>query len=313
MNPIIPHLWFDIQAKEAVELYTSLIPNSKIKKVTTIHEVPSPTGDCDVVSFELNGQPFMAINAGPYFKPNPSISFFINFDPSKDSNAEENLKKTWEKFAQGGKVLMELNKYPFSQLYGWVEDKYGVSWQLILTDPKGNPRPMIVPSMLFVQDMAGRAEEAIKFYTSVFSREAGSGSAGRGSQTGLLARYPAGMEPDKEGTIMFGDFKINDTWIAAMDSAHDHKFKFNEGISLIIPCDTQEEMDYFTEKLSVVPEAEQCGWVKDKFGVSWQIVAKFIDEVFESGDEEKIARLNKVLQPMKRINLEELKRAAEGK
>lgn len=298
-NKIVPHIWFNTEARDAVKFYTSNIPNSKITSDTTIHEVPSPSGDADVISFELAGQPFMAINAGPEFKANPSISFFLNFDPSKDSSAEENLRKTWEAFAEGGKVLMELNTYPFSKLYGWVEDKFGVSWQLILTNPEGEPRPFIVPSLLFVKEVAGRAEEAIKYYTSVF----------KDSKVGTMARYPAGM-PD-EGKLMYADFNINQTWIAAMDSSADHKFQFSEGISFVVPCDTQEEMDYFTEKLSAVKEAEQCGWVKDQFGVSWQIWAKFIGEVFESGDQEKINRVNKAIMPMKRLNLEELKKAAQ--
>lgn len=301
MNQIIPHLWFDTEAKEAVDFYVSIFPNSKITSSTTIHNVPSPSGDCDVVAFKIADQPFMAISAGPIFKPNPSISFFVNFDPNKDPNAKENLKRTYEKLVASGQVLMELNKYPFSELYGWIQDKYGFSWQLILTNPTAEPRPTIVPSLLFTQNMAGKAEEAIKLYTSIFSD----------SKTGTMARYPAGM-PD-EGKLMYADFNLNNTWIAAMDSSADHKFVFNEGVSLIIPCDTQEEMDYFTEKLSAVKEAEQCGWIKDKFGVSWQVWANFIGEVYKSGDEEKIARVNKAFQPMKRLNLAELKRSAEGK
>ena len=83
---ITPHLWFDKEAKEAAKFYASIFSNSKITNISTIHEVPTPTGDCDIVSFELNGHPFMAINAGPLFKFNPSISFIVNFDPSRDKN-----------------------------------------------------------------------------------------------------------------------------------------------------------------------------------------------------------------------------------
>lgn len=79
------------------------------------------------------------------------------------------------------------------------------------------------------------------------------------------------MEPDKEGTLMYADFQLEETWIANMDSAHEHKFAFNEAVSFIVPCDTQDEIDYYFEKMSAVPESEQCGWLKDKFGVSWQI------------------------------------------
>ena len=136
MQKITPHLWFDKEAKEAVEFYTSLLPDSKITKSSVIHDTPS--GDCDVVSFELSGYKFMAISAGPLFKFNPSVSFMLNFDPSKDDDAQGKLDALWRKLSHGGKVLMALDKYPFSERYGWIQDKYGLSWQLILTNPEGD-------------------------------------------------------------------------------------------------------------------------------------------------------------------------------
>ena len=123
---IIPHLWFDKQAKEAADFYTSLFPGSKITSTATLHNTPS--GDSDIVSFELAGYQFMAISAGPLFKFNPSISFFLNFDPSMNKKARENLDVLWNKLSQGGTVLMPLGKYPFSERYGWLQDKYGLSW-----------------------------------------------------------------------------------------------------------------------------------------------------------------------------------------
>ena len=101
---ITPHLWFDKEAKEAAKFYTALFPNSQITNITTIHDTPS--GDCDVISFELSDQSFMAISAGPLFKFNPSISFIVNFDPSRDPKARENLDKAWGKLSEGGKALM---------------------------------------------------------------------------------------------------------------------------------------------------------------------------------------------------------------
>jgi predicted 3-demethylubiquinone-9 3-methyltransferase (glyoxalase superfamily) len=220
MYEIIPHLWYDKEAKEAAEFYCSLFPNSKITNVTTIHNTPS--GNCDVVSFELAGQKFMSISAGPFFKFNPSVSFFLNFDPSTDKNARKNLDAVWEKLSEGGTVLMPLDTYPFSEHYGWIQDKYRLSWQLILTNPDGEERPFIVPSLLFVGNVCGKAEEASNFYLSVF----------KNTKQGITARYPKGMEPDKEGTIMFTDFMIENQWFAAMDSAHKHNLAFNEAVHL---------------------------------------------------------------------------------
>lgn len=297
MNKIIPHLWFDTQAKEAAKFYTSLLPDSKITSVATLYDTPS--GDCDAVSFTLWGYSFMAISAGPVFKFNPSISFMINFDPSQDADARNRIDAVWEKLSQGGKILMPIDTYPFSERYGWVQDKYGVSWQLILTNPSGEERPLIVPSVMFAGDKYGKAEEASNFYLSIF----------KNSKRGAIARYPAGMEPDQEGKVMFTDFMLEGGWFAAMDAVGTHDFVFNEAVSFVVPCDTQEEIDYYWEKLSAVPAAEQCGWLKDKYGLSWQVWPTIIGEIINSGDKERISRLTKAFLKMKKFNIEELKRA----
>lgn len=296
---IVPHLWFDKEAKEAAEFYCSIFPDSKVTEASTLHDTPS--GDVDTVSFELWGQKFMAISAGPLFKFNPSVSFFVNFDPSREANASEKLDALWEKLSEGGTALMPLDQYPFSKRYGWIQDKYGVSWQLILTNPEGDPRPPIVPSLLFVGDVVGQAEEAMKLYLSVF----------KNSKEGLVARYPQGMEPDQEGTIMFADFMLENQWFAAMDSAHEHQFSFNEAISFMVSCETQEEIDHYWHKLSAVPEAEQCGWLKDKFGVSWQIVPTAMAEMMSQGTPEQMARVTEAFLQMKKFDLARLQQAYE--
>ena len=299
MQKIVPHLWFDKEAKEAASFYTSVFPKSKIVNTTVLHDTPS--GDCDIVSFELSGYRFMAISAGPLFTINPSISFFLNFDPSRDKNAREHLDALWEKLSPGGKALMPLQEYPFSKHYGWIQDKYGVSWQLILTDPAGEERPFIVPSLLFVGDVCGKADEAIDHYMSVF----------KDSKRGIRASYPKGKEPDKEGTLMFADFLLEKQWFAAMDSAHAHKFAFNEAISFIVHCDTQDEIDYFWGKLSAVPASEQCGWLKDKYGISWQIVPTAMDEMMIKGTKDQIVRVTRAFLQMKKFDIAELQKAYE--
>lgn len=301
MQKIIPHLWYDKEAKEAAEFYTSVFPNSQITHINTLHDTPS--GDCDVVTFNVMGYTFMAISAGPYFKLNPSISFMVNFDPSQDKDARTRIDEIWEKLLDGGKALMPLDKYPFSERYGWVQDKYGLSWQLIFTKPEGEERPSIVPSLMFTGNVCGKAEEATDFYLSIF----------KNSKRGTIARYPAGMEPDKEGTLMFTDFQIEGQWFAAMDSAHKHEFSLNEAVSLLVNCENQEEIDYFWEKLSAVPESEQCGWLKDKYGVSWQISPADMNEMMGKGTPEQIERVTKAFLQMKKFDLAKLKEAYEGK
>jgi predicted 3-demethylubiquinone-9 3-methyltransferase (glyoxalase superfamily) len=298
---ITPHLWFDREAVAAAQFYTTLLPNSAVTHITTIHDTPS--GDCDMVSFTLAGQEFMAISAGPLFRFNPSISFMVNFDPAQDPEARTRIDTVWEKLIDGGTALMPLDSYPFSERYGWVQDKYGLSWQLILTNPEGELRPVIIPALLFVGDLCGKAEEATEFYLSVF----------KDAKRGALSRYPAGMEPDQEGTVMFTDFTLLDQWFVAMDSAREHNFAFNEAISLIVKCETQAEIDYYWEKLSAVPEAEQCGWCKDQFGVSWQITPTIMDEMMQSGTEEQIARLTQAFLPMKKFDIAALQKAFDAR
>ncbi|MEH7226741.1 VOC family protein [Bacillus sp. JJ1566] len=298
---IVPHLWYDKEAKEAAEFYASIFPDSRITNVTTLHDTPS--GDAGLVSFELWGQKFMAISAGPYFKFNPSVSFFVNFDPSREKDASEKLNEIWNKLSDGGTELMPLDKYPFSEKYGWIQDKYGLSWQLILTNPEGEERPTIIPSLMFTSDKCGKAEEAIHFYSSVF----------KNSKKGHIAHYPGGMEPNKEGTIMFADFRLKNQWFVAMDSAEDHQFSFNEAVSFLVYCETQEEIDYYWDKLSAVPEAEQCGWLKDMYGVSWQIVPRDMDEMMSNSTPDQLDRVNKAILQMKKLDLAEIQRVYNEK
>lgn len=280
---ITPNLWFEGNAEEAVEFYVSSFPGSKIGS-RSYYPKSAEEGLADfqldlagkvlTIDFELGQLGFTAINAGPEFKVNPSISFMLNFDPLTDDKAEEHLDELWHKLSQGGQVLMPLEAYPFSKRYGWVKDRYGVTWQLILTDPEGEPRPFIIPSLLFTKKNTNRAEEAINYYVSIFED----------SKVGDLAYYPEGTGPAKKGALGFGDFMLADQWFAAMDSGVEHDFMFNEGVSLSVACKDQEEIDTYWAKLSSDPQFEQCGWCKDKFGVSWQIVPENMEELMIKPD-----------------------------
>ncbi len=293
MQKIIPHLWFDREAKAASEFYTSLFDNSSIKNVTTIHNTPS--GDCDIVSFELAGQAFMAISAGPLFKFNPSISFQVK------CATKEEVELLWGKLSSGGQVLMELGTYPFSEKYAWCNDRYGLSWQVMYVGEK-EINQKIIPMMLFVGDNCGKTEEAITFYTAVFPE----------SKIDLLTRYSQGQEPDKEGSVLYSNFTLLGNQFGAMDSAHKHDFAFNEAISFIVRCDTQEEIDHYWEKLSAVPASEQCGWLKDKYGLSWQITPVVMDKMMSDPDEKKRDRVTQAFLKMKKFNIAELEAAAKG-
>ena len=294
MQKVIPHLWFDKEAKEAANFYVSVFPDSTITSSTVLRNTPS--GDCDVVAFDLMGYSFLAISAGPLFTFNPSVSFFVL------CKTNDEVDRLWAKLSEGGHVLMELGEYPFSKRYGWTADKYGVTWQVSLDDGHYQYRHRITPTLMYVGDVAGKAEEAMRFYASVLPE----------SRVGDIARYPAGMEPDKEGTVMHGSVTLAGQEFFAMDSAQKHDFTFNEAISLIVNCDSQEEIDRYWYKLSAVPAAEQCGWLKDKFGLSWQITPSDMEEMLRSSSQAQVDRVTQAVLPMKKLDMETIRRAYEG-
>jgi len=292
MQKITQHLWFDNQAKEAGAFYTSVFGGT-INSSNTIHDTPS--GDVDMLSIELAGQTFMLISAGPLFEFNPSISFLVACATKDEVDA------LWQKLSGGGETLMPLDAYPFSERYGWTKDRYGLSWQVMYAGGREIAQK-ITPVLMFTQSVAGKAGEAIDFYTSVF----------RDSAVGDIARYGKGQEPDAEGTVMFGRFALEGQNFAAMDSAHPHAFTFNEAISLMVHCDSQEEIDYYWDRLSADPKAEQCGWLEDRYGVSWQIVPTEMEKMLATSDPKRLARVTQAFLKMKKFDLAKLRDAYNG-
>jgi predicted 3-demethylubiquinone-9 3-methyltransferase (glyoxalase superfamily) len=274
-NPIYTCLWFDGKAKEAAELYCSVFPNSVITSENPM-----------VVVVESSGHKFMLLNGGPHFTLNPSVSFFVVCE------SFEEVDKSWQWLMEGGSVLMPLDKYDWSEKYGWVQDKFGVNWQLSLGKIQDLGQK-ITPTLMYTNAQAGKAEEAIQFYTSVFEES---------SVIGIM-RYSA-SDPDVEGTVKHAQFKLGNRVFMAMDSSFSHAFNFNEAISFVVDCETQEEIDYYWDKLSAVPEAEQCGWLKDQFGVSWQIVPSILGKLMS--DPSRSQRVINVFMQMKKFDIEKL-------
>lgn len=234
-------LWFDGKAKEAALYYKEVFGDVEI-----ISENPM------AVVYQIFGRRFMNLNGGPGFNINPSISFFLSMEN------EAQTQSHWEKLTVDGKILMPLNKYPWSDQYGWCADKYGVNWQLMLGHKS---KSKLMPNMLFTGQQNGKANEAIHFYTNLF----------KGATVINIDTYKKG-EPDTEGNIKYAQFELNELSFGAMDSSAPHQFSFNEAVSFIITVDTQEEIDYYWNYLIQNGAPGKCGWLKDKFGISWQVV-----------------------------------------
>lgn len=289
MQKIVPFLWFDDQAEEAVNLYTSIFQGGKIGAIARYGEnTPGPAGKVMTVAFELVGQEFVALNGGPVFQFSPAVSFFVSCQD------EEQVEGLWKKLSEGGTVLMDLDQYPFSEKYGWLMDRYGVPWQLILS----RTPQKISPCFLFVGSQHGKAEEAIHSYLSVFEN----------SSINLIERYTAG-EGDAEGTIKHARFTLHGQEFIAMESGLDHQFTFTPAISFFVNCGDQAEVDYFWEKLSHEGETERCGWLKDKYGISWQIVPTILAKLMSDSDEAKASRVTQALLKMTKIDVELLQKA----
>ena len=216
MQKITTHLWYDKEAKEAAQFYADLFPDSKVNNITTIKDTPS--GDCDIVSFTLADQSFMAISAGPIFKFNPSISMFVVFEN------EAEIEKVWTTLIEGGEALMPYDTYPWADKYGWCNDKYGLSWQLSLSEHHKMTQK-ITPLLMFTQDGAGKAKEAMEQYVGIFPN----------SKVEMAVPYESG-DGDKEGYIKHARFVLNNQNFMAMDSSGPHDFIFNEAISFVVHC-----------------------------------------------------------------------------
>jgi predicted 3-demethylubiquinone-9 3-methyltransferase (glyoxalase superfamily) len=277
-NPIYPCLWFDGNAEAAAELYCSVFANSKITIDTPM-----------VVNFELCGKKFMGLNGGPLFKFNPSVSFFVICE------SETEIDSVWNSLLEGALVMMPLNKYPWSEKYGWLQDKFGISWQLMMGDVEAMGGK-IIPAFMFTGKQAGKAEQAMNFYASIFSN----------SKIKDINRYVAG-EHDVEGTIKHARFHLGKENFVAMNSSAPHSFQFNEAISFVVDCETQEEIDYYWTKLTEGGQESQCGWLKDKFGVSWQIVPTILGKLMT--DPTKSQRVMTAFMQMKKFDIEKLLKA----
>lgn len=277
VSQIHPCLWFDVQAKEAADLYCSLFKNSRIVSDTPI-----------VVTFELDGNKFMGLNGGPKFKINPSISVFVLCESVEETNT------LWEKLIDGGKALIPIDKYDWSERYGWLQDRFGLSWQISLAG-EAPIKQKIRSSMLFTGTKFGMAEAAIDFYSSIFEH----------SSTELLMHYPEGSE--NAGKVLYSEFKLHHQNMIAMDGPGVHDYTFNEGVSFVVECESQKEIDYYWERLTEGGRESMCGWLEDKFGVSWQIVPAILGKLMS--DPEKSPQIMQAFLKMKKFNIETLLKA----
>lgn len=283
MQKIVPCLWFDNNAQEAVTFYTSLFKDSKIVDIIPFGDAgPGKKGDSMAITFELQGQSFSALNGGPNFKFTPAISLFVGCDTEKEQ------ERLWKNLSEGGTVLMEMGKYPFSERYGWVQDRFGLSWQINL----GKTKQKVMPFLMFVQ--SGKALEAMKFYLSTFSK----------SEVISLEK--------SNDAVKLATFSLAGTHIMTHDSNFAHGFNFTPAISFFVHCKDQYEVNEYWKRLSAIRAAERCGWLQDKYGISWQIVPTILTKMLKGKDRARAERAMKTVLQMKKLDVLALEKAYKG-
>jgi len=296
MQKIVPNIWCNRTATEAAEFYTRIFPraSSEVTLRYPTENLPDfqkdVAGEVLTIDLVIDGYRLALINSDGTFRPHSSLSFMVNLDPllfgGDEAAARGTLDALWTELTLDGTVLMDLGEYPFSARYGWVQDRYGVNWQLMLTDPEGEPRPFVIPSLLFGGAAQDRAAEAVAAYTSLFE----------GGLTGMVVPYPEQTGPAAAGAVMFSEFQLEGQWFTAMDSGVSQESSFTPGVSLEVRCRDQAEIDRLWDALSAVPEAEACGWLVDRFGLSWQITpADMGERIHEPGVYQRMLEMKKIV------------------
>lgn len=275
---IYPCIWCNNNVREMTDYYLSVF-----------HDIEIVDQNKWVHVLKICGQRIMLLNGGEMFRPNPSFSLMYL------TTREREVEAISTKLIEGGRELMPLDSYPFSAKYTWVEDRFGVSWQLYTGQEKEIVQK-IVPTLMFVGDNNGKAEKAIDFYTSVFPAS---------EKRGIL-RY-TGDEGERAGHVQHAEFKINNYLLMVMDSSYPHAFSFTEGMSIVVECHTQQEVDYYWEKLTADGgEESMCGWLRDKYGVSWQITPAAMKDLLL-----KSPRVMEVMMTMHKLDIRRLQEAAD--
>tara|TARA_R110002124_G_scaffold56233_3_gene158896 strand:+ start:94 stop:933 length:840 start_codon:yes stop_codon:yes gene_type:complete len=273
-NTIYPCLWFDGNAAEAAAFYVQTFPNSKVLQLNPM-----------VASFELNGTRFMGLNGGPKYKVNPAVSYFVH------CGSESEIERLYAILSDNGSVLMPLDKYDWSSKYAWVQDRFGVNWQLDIDDIRSEQK--VVPCLMFANEKVQLVKEAITHYTTVFD------------PSRILMEMPYSNNPDiPDGTILFAQYKVQEFIFNAMSGSGVHDFDFTPANSFVLECETQEDIDYFWELLGKDGRYDQCGWLADKYGVSWQIIPAILPKLM--ADSVKAPQVVAAFMKMTKFDIEAL-------
>lgn len=278
-------LWFNGKVEEAADFYLNLFQETKRNRTLYfVEDAHGTTGDILTISLTLDNQEFVLLNGGPDFVMTPAISYVINCTDAG------HLKRIWEELSKDGEMLMDLDNLPGVGLFGWLNDKYGVSWQLKVGDGKEK----ITPCFMFANNLYGKAKDAMETWIQYFHN---------GS---ILSQ-----STDNDGNLTIGEFELFGQHFLAMDSAMNHDFTFSMANSFYVYCEDQNEIDNLWDTVTKDGEEYPCGWMMDKFGVPWQTVARDMDDLIDIKEPKKALAVTKELYKMKKIDINLLRKVYE--
>ncbi len=235
-----------------------------------------------VITAAIRGTKMMFLNGGPMYRPTPATSYFVY------CGGVEEIDRIYGALSEGGTVRMPLGEYPWTSRYAWVQDKFGVDWQLDVDDIRSSQK--IVPALLFANEKAGMVKTAMDRYVETFPD----------SRILLEAPYPDAAEMPA-GTLLFAQFRLRDMIVNAMSSSIPHDFDFSPGNSFVISCRDQAEIDHFWDALGEGGRYDRCGWLADAYGVSWQVVPAILGELM--ADPERAPRVIEAFLKMGKFDL----------
>ncbi len=270
---VYPCIWFNSEAGSAAKYYCSIFRDSEMLRSNAM-----------VSTFKLHGTKIMGLNGGPRYKPTGAVSYFIY------CGGMDTFNHYFKELSAGGRVVLPAGKYGWSEHYAWVTDRYGVDWQLDVDDIRSPQK--IVPTLLFVNEKRDAVRSAIGHYATIFST----------FRNLLESPYPNSSAAPPP--LLFAQFKINHFVMNAMSSKENHDFDFSPGNSFVIECNTQAEIDHYWDKLGEGGRFDQCGWLTDKFGISWQVVPAVLSELMNNP--EKGERVIRAFLQMQKFDIESL-------
>lgn len=283
-NKFAPCLWVDNQVEEMTVLYTKVFENGKpLKTLYFLEDAHGKIGDILTQSVQLANQEFILLNGGPEFKATPSISYMVT------CTSETQLQVLWQELSEGGKLLMNLAIYPGVGQFGWLEDRFGISWQFSLDQSSSSQK--ITPCFMFSGEQYGNASRAVAEWIEVF-------------QSGEILEHYS----NEDSTTKLAKFTLHQQEFMAMDSAVDHDFTFSLANSFYVYCENQKEIDRLWTAITSKGTEMPCGWMGDRFGVAWQTVTRDMDTMLDRKNLTKALAVTQAVYGMMKIDSEELRR-----